>query len=264
MKTLPQKIVCLTEESVEWLYYLEKNHLIAGISCFVKRPSKAALEKPIVSAFTGASLSKIREIQPDLVLGFSDIQKNIAKDLIGEGFNVFISNQRTITEIFDYLILLGSMVGARDQAIEYVEKQIKRLDQLKPLFKRKPKVYFEEWDEPMISAIAWVSELIEYCGGKPIFKEKTYAKMAQGRIVESSEVITANPDLILACWCGKDVDLDAIYQRPGWEKIKAVKNQQLYVVPPEVFLQPGPALFEAGIDQLIKIFQQWGEQSSID
>ncbi|MBP9674499.1 MAG: cobalamin-binding protein [Bacteriovoracaceae bacterium] len=255
----PKRIVCLTEESVEMLYLLGKEHLIVGVSAFVKRPV-AAQKLPIVTTFTHANNQKILEVKPDLVLGFSDIQKDIAKELIAAGLNVFISNQRSIKEILNYLLWLGCMVGEKEQALSFILKFEQRIEDCKKeahTFLHKPKVYFEEWPDPMITSIGWVSEMIEICGGQNIFREKSKESMAQGRIISESEVLDKNPDIIFACWCGKKVELDSFAKRDAWENINALKTNQVFELEPEVFLQPGPALFLDGLDILMNYFKQW-------
>lgn len=260
-RDIPSKIICLTEESVETLALLGRLDLVAGVSIFVKRPLEAQ-NLPKVSAFTHSKIETIVELEPDLVLGFSDIQKDIARDLIGAGLNVWISNHRSIQETLDYILLLGRLVGEEQKANELVcswENDIKRLKKL--THKRRPKIYFEEWDEPQISAIRWVSELIEICGGEDIFQERSHEKMAKGRFVESQEVIERAPDIVFGCWCGKKVRIDKINQRPGWSEIPAVKNQQVFELAPEIFLQPGPALFVDGLRIMMKYLENWQSQS---
>lgn len=238
---------------------MEKSHLIRGVSAFVKRP-KEAQALPKVSFFTSSNIKKIKQYDPDLVLGFSDIQKDIAKDLIGEGMNVFIANHRSIEGILDYVALLGRMVNASEESVHLIAKLEKKIAQAKDFaatLKKRPKVYFEEWDDPMISAIQWVSELIELCGGIDINKELASGKMAKERFVDPLTIIEKNPDFILGCWCGKKVKIDAIKNRPGFESITAVKNDHVYELEPEIFLQPGPAPILDGIDILMDMFKRW-------
>lgn len=240
-----------------------KSHLIKGVSVFVKRP-EAARDLPKVSFFTSSNIKKIKAHDPDLVLGFSDIQKDIARDLIGEGMNVFISNHRSIGQILDYIALLGRMVDASDEAQELIERlegKIEQARQFAATLTKRPKVYFEEWDEPMISAIQWVSELIELCGGIDINKELSQGKMAQERFVKPLTIIDKNPDLVLGCWCGKKVKIDAIKTRAGFDEIEAVKKNNVFELEPEIFLQPGPAPILDGIDILINMFKKWDEEN---
>ena len=256
-RDIPSKIICLTEESVETLALLGRIDLVAGVSIFVKRPSEAQ-NLPKVSAFTHSKIDTIVELKPDLVLGFSDIQKDIARDLIGAGLNVWISNHRSIQETLDYVLMLGRLVGEEQKAQELVlswENEIKRLKAM--THKKRPKIYFEEWDEPQISAIRWVSELIEICGGEDVFKERSAEKLAKGRFVTSQEVIERAPDIIFGCWCGKKVRIDKITERSGWSEIPAVKNQQVFELEPEIFLQPGPALFVDGLRIMAKYLENW-------
>ncbi len=258
---LPRNIICLTEESVETLYAIGLQDYVKGVSIFVKRPEEA-LVKPKVSAFTHSNIKKILELKPDLVLGFSDIQKDIARDLIEAGLNVFISNQRSTQEIFSYIQTLCSMLGAGDRAtplIERMQHQISVAISNGAGLRRRPRVYFEEWDEPMISAIRWVSECIEFCGGDEIFQEKSTGLLAKERFVTSLEVIDENPDIILACHCGKKVSLESFYEREDWSGINAIKNRQVFELMPEVFLQPGPAPYLDGLEILTHIFKNWNE-----
>lgn len=257
----PQRIVCMTEESVELLYDLGLEEKIVGVSTYVRRPEKAR-KLPTVTAFTHANLKKILQLKPDLVLGFSDIQKDIAKDLIGAGLNVFITNQRSISEIFSYLRQISALVGAAVEGDAYVRDLEHKYDHLKSQgqnIKYKPKVYLEEWDEPMITGIHWFSELVQAAGGEVCFAEKSQGAMAQDRFVSAAEVREANPDIILACWCGKKVDIQAIKSREGWSEIEAVKNDQVIELEPEIFLQPGPALFKDGLGILIQVFEKWSK-----
>ncbi|MFP5491044.1 MAG: ABC transporter substrate-binding protein [Bacteriovoracia bacterium] len=260
-RDIPSKIICLTEESVETLALLGRLDLVAGVSIFVKRPAEAQ-NLPKVSAFTNSKIDTIVEMKPDLVLGFSDIQKDIARDLIGAGLNVWISNHRSIQETLDYVLMLGRLVGEEQKAQELVttwENEIQRLKKI--IHQKRPKIYFEEWDEPQISAIRWVSELIEICGGEDIFKERSIEKMATGRFTTQEEVIERAPDIIFGCWCGKKVRIDKITERAGWSDIPAVKNQQVFELEPEIFLQPGPALFVDGLRIMAKYLENWQAKS---
>ena len=202
-----------------------------------KRPEEA-LDLPKVSFFTSSNLQKIVSFSPDLVLGFSDIQKDIAKDLIGAGLNVWISNHRSVQELLNYIVTLSSMVGAKEEGEKLVNELIDKVNSIKSLaskLPRKPRVYFEEWDEPKISAIRWVSEFIEIAGGEDIFKDKSQGAMANERFVKDDEVIAANPDIVLGCWCGKKFNKNAFITREGYQNINAVKNNQVFEVEPEIF-----------------------------
>ncbi len=255
----PQRIICLTEESVETLSLLNSLNLVVGVSIFVKRPVEAQ-NLPKVSAFTDSHFDKILALKPDLILGFSDIQKDIARELIGQGQNVWISNQRSIKEIFEYVLMLGSLVGKRAESYALIEKwqnQIQVIQREVSTWKRRPRVYFEEWDEPTITAIKWVSELIEVCGGENIFADKSNASLARDRICDFSEVLLKDPDIIFGCWCGKKVKLNSFALREGWGEMKAIKNSQVFELEPEIFLQPGPALFEDGLEILMGYFRSF-------
>lgn len=244
--SFPQRIVCMTEESVETLYLLGKQDLIVGVSSFVKRPEQAQ-KLPKVSGFTNANIKKIDDLKPDLILGFSDIQQDIAKDLIALGHNVFITNQRSIAEILDYILMLGRLVSEEAKAIALVQTYRKKIKNIKKL-ENAPKIYLEEWDEPMISGIRWFSELFELFGATDIFSKESKGSLAKERFIKANDVIEKNPDYIFACWCGKKVNIESIKTRTGFEKITAVKNNNIIELEPEIFLQPGPALFESGID----------------
>lgn len=251
-----KSIICLTEESVETLYLLGKEHLIKGISAFVERP-KIAKNLPVVTSFIKSDYKKINDIKPDLVIGFSDIQKDIARDLIGLGHNVWISNQRSLEDILQYIYQLSLIVDAKEKGMALIKEFKSLIDKAKlkgSTRKYKPKIYFEEWDDPQISAIKWVNEVIEICGGENIFKEQSNEAMAMKRVITNEEVIKRNPDIIIACWCGKKVDLNSIKKRDGFSDIAAVKNNHVFEVEPEIFLQPGPALMIDGLNKMLEIF----------
>lgn len=255
----PQRIICLTEESVETLSLLGMMNLIVGVSIFVKRPVEAQ-NLPKVSAFTDSNFDKILDLRPDLILGFSDIQKDIARELIARGQNVWISNHRSIKEVFEYVLMLGSMVGKRTEALELIQRwqhKIEKIQKEVGIWPRKPKIYFEEWDEPAITAIRWVSELIEICGGENIFAEKSQSSLAKDRICDLSEIPKLNPDFIFGCWCGKKVKLKSFSQREGWSTVEAIQSGRVFELEPEIFLQPGPALFEDGLDILMSYFRSY-------
>lgn len=257
------KIICLTEESVETLFHIGKGDLVCGVSSFVKRPEEAT-KLPKISLFTSSKIDKIIEMQPDIVLGFSDIQKDIAQELIGHGLDVWIANHRSVDGIIRYVLSLSNMVGAQKEGEQLVQLLMEKIQKAKNFAKtlsRRPKVYFEEWDDPMITAIEWVSEIIELCGGRSITHSVAKQKMAMDRVVQSHFVIDQNPDIIFGCWCGKKVRLNKISEREGWSGIKAVQNNELYELEPEIFLQPGPAVILDGIDILIEYFKNWDERS---
>ncbi len=243
----PKRIVCMTEESVETLYLLGEEHRIVGVSAFVERP-EAATKLKKVSGFTSANIDKIIELRPDLVLGFSDIQQDIAKELIAKGLNVFISNQRSLDEILSYIQTLGYMVGAVQKTDELVIKLSKKIEKTKALNLKGPRVYIEEWDEPTIAGIRWFSELVELCGGVDVFANKAKGSLAKDRFVNKDEIIKAAPELCLACWCGKKVEMDSLEKRTGL-KVPIIELN------PAIFLQPGPAPILDGIDILLEHFK---------
>lgn len=259
----PERIICMTEESVEFLHAIGRGDLIAGVSVYAKRPAEVK-QHPVVSAFTHANLKKIQKIKPDLVIGFSDIQKDIARDLIADGIDVYISNQRSIEEIFRYMWSLGHMVGEgekTDQYLKLLEEKITKAKQFAKGLKKRPKVYIEEWDEPQICGIRWFSELVELCGGIDIFAGKSMDGVkASERFVSNHDIGAINPDIILACWCGKKVDIESIKGRPELLLTGAIKHNAIYELAPEIFLQPGPALFVDGIDQLIELFSSFNSK----
>jgi iron complex transport system substrate-binding protein len=258
MMSFPSKIICLTEESVETLYLLGRSDLIQGVSEYVERPPEA--KKLLqVTQFIRSDIEQIVSMQPDLVLGFSDLQKDIASKLIGRGLNVFVTNQRTLEEILNNILLLGRMIGEEQKAQDLIEGFRQKLAAIKLLGAQlpyKPKVYFEEWDHPKLSGITWVSELIEVCGGENIFRHKS-GSMAVDRKVSDEEIISLNPDIIFGCWCGKPVKIEAISSRAGYEEITAVKKGQIWELSAAIFLQPGPALFVDGLDQTLGYFQRF-------
>lgn len=257
-----ERIVCLTEESVEFLYALNREDLIVGVSTYAVRPL-AVKEKPVVSTFTHSNLKKIKEINPDLVIGFSDIQKDIAKNLIEMGLNVFISNQRSLIEILAYLRGVGYMIGEFEKTDKLIASYEEKIAATKKLVSEhyqthqgaRPRVYIEEWNEPRIFGIRWFSELVELCGGEDIFHARSLnAPMASDRFVDSKKILELNPEIILACWCGKKVEFDAFYTEEFLGQTTAAKTNKIYELAPEVFLQPGPAPIVDGIDQLLKLF----------
>jgi iron complex transport system substrate-binding protein len=254
MMDFPNRIICLTEESVESLYLLGKESLIQGVSEYVMRPPEAKL-LPKVSQFLRSDYDAIENLNPDLVLGYSDIQKDIAKELVGRGLNVFITQQRSLEEILQYILLLGRIVGADQLASDLVSEFRKKMDSIRIKgegLPTKPKVYFEEWDRPRFSGSLWLSEMIEICGGINIFTDRT-GKLAREREVFDQEIIALNPDVILACWCGKKVEIEKISTRENYQHLSAIKNNEIYELDPAVFLQPGPALFIDGLDKLSEI-----------
>jgi len=249
----PERIVCLTEETTETLYLLGEQRRIVGISGFTSRPPEARREKPKVSAFTSANIDKIVELRPDLVLGFSDLQAKIARELIEAGLNVLIFNQRSVDEIFEMMLTLSRMVGAESAGLELVRRSqggLKRIAESARRFPCRPRVFFEEWMDPLISGIRWVEELIEAAGGQPIFPELRRHHSARDRVVDPADVIAANPEVIIASWCGRKANKDRICSRDGWQAIDAVRNRHVYEVKSAYILQPGPAALTEGVRQL--------------
>ena len=249
--SFPSKIICLTEETVESLYLLGRSDLICGVSKYVERPIEAKTNHPIVSQFVRSDIEQIIDLKPDLVIGFSDIQKDIARELISKGLNVLVTNQRSLQEILDQILLLGRLIGEESKAKKLVHEFSQKLESFREKTKLMPKVkvYFEEWDQPRLSAIQWVSELIEATGGENIFKHKI-GSLAVQRVVTDPEVVALNPDIIIGCWCGKKVKTDSFAQRPGYGELTAIRKNQVFEVDPAIFLQPGPALFVDGLDRL--------------
>lgn len=260
----PERIVCLTEEPTEVLYALGEAHRIVGISGFTVRPARARREKPRVSAFTQARTERIVELRPDLVVGFSDIQADIARDLISRGIEVWISNHRSVEGILGYVRRLGALVGAAEGADRFARSLQAHLASVREAAARlplRPRVYFEEWDDPLISAIQWVSELIGIAGGTDIFPECAASALARGRILsDPAEVIRREPDLILASWCGKRFRAERVCTRPGWDAIPAVRDGELHEIKSAIILQPGPAALTDGVDALLRIFQAWSQR----
>jgi iron complex transport system substrate-binding protein len=248
----PSRIVCLTEETVETLYLLGEQDRIVGVSGYAVRPPQVRREKPRVSAFTSADIPKILALEPDLVLAFSDLQAEIAAELIRAGAAVYSFNQRDIAGILAMIRTLGALVGAADKAEALARDHEARLAEARASTRGRPrpKVYFEEWDDPLISGIGWVSELIEIAGGEDVFVELRAQKSAKGRIVAPTNVIAAAPDLILASWCGKKVVPDRIRQRPGWDAIPAVRSGQIVEIKSPLILQPGPAALTDGLNAM--------------
>ena len=264
MPNHPQRIVCLTEEPTEVLYALGQQHRIVGISGFTVRPPQARLEKPRVSAFTSAKIDRILALQPDLAIGFSDIQAEIAAALIKAGVEVWIANHRSVAGILAYVQRLAAMVGAHDAGLALVARLQSGLDQAAALsagFARRPRVYFEEWDVPQFSAIRWVSELVAIAGGEDIFPQRALAALGKDRIVaDAAEVINAAPDIIIGSWCGKKFRPEQVAARPGWHDVPAVRDGQLFEIKSPLILQPGPAALTDGLAALQRIIGGWAAQ----
>lgn len=256
MTAFPKRIVCLTEETTEWLYLLGEQHRIVGISAYTERPVQAKKEKPVVSAYIGGHIGKIKALKPDLVIGFSDVQAELARELISENLQVLITNQRSVSDIFETLDMFGRLVGAQvksDQFLQQFRDQIDQVQQKAHALPSRPKVYFEEWDEPMISAIEWVSELIEIAGGDNLFSDRAAGKASKERYVTHEEVIAKNPDLFIGCWCGKALDADSVKARKGYNTISAIQSNRIFEMDPAIILQPGPACLTDGLEELSRI-----------
>lgn len=263
----PQRIVCLTEETTEWLYLLGQEARIVGISGYTVRPRRARDEKPKVSAFLSAKIDKILALQPDCVLGFSDLQADIAAALIRAGVQVTVFNQRSVDEIFSMLFQVAAMVDCLEEGQRQLDAMRAGLDavaaraaQREVAGKRRPRVFFEEWDEPHISAIRWVSELVGLAGGDDCFPELATQSMGKDRIIASSdEIVRRNPDIVIGSWCGKKFRPEKVAARPGWQDMAAVRTGQLFEIKSADILQPGPAALTDGVAQLAAIIQRWSE-----
>ena len=252
--SFPRRIVCLTEETTETLYLLGEQHRIAGVSGYTARPPEAR-QKPKVSAFISAKFDKILALEPDLVLGFSNLQADIARELISRGVNVMVFNQRSVDEIFEMILMLGRMVGAGDRAEALAAQLRTGLDAIAAESRghRRPRVFFEEWHDPLISGIRWVEELVEIAGGDPIFPELRREHDARHRIVTPEAVAERDPEIVIASWCGRKVNKDWIRARPGWDRVAAVRANQIHEVKSTIILQPGPAALTDGVRRLREV-----------
>ena len=257
----PQRIVCLTEEPTEWLYMLGEERRIVGISGYTVRPPRAREEKPKVSAFLSAKIDRIVELQPDCVIGFSDLQADIAAQLVRKGIQVTIFNQRSVQEIFSMMYQVAAMVGQEARGLALMQAMQARLlaiEQVASSLQRRPRVFFEEWYDPHISAIAWVSELIGIAGGDDCFPELARQPMGKDRIIaDGLDIVQRNPDIILGSWCGRKFRPAHVRARPGWQVVNAVKNDQLFEIKSAEILQPGPAALIDGVEQIHKIISDW-------
>lgn len=260
----PQRIVCLTEEPTEWLYLLGEERRIVGISGYTVRPPQARLDKPRVSAFLSAKIDKIVALKPDCVIGFSDLQADIAAQLIRAGVQVTIFNQRSVAEIFSMLYQLAAMVGQAEQGMQRIQAMQQRLtdiSQAAAALKRRPRVYFEEWYDPHISAIAWVSELIGIAGGDDCFPELACQPMGKDRIIaDGANIVARNPDIVFGSWCGRRFRPAHVLARLGWPEVNAVKTGQIFEIKSADILQPGPAALTDGVEQMHRIIVAWGAQ----
>lgn len=262
----PRRLVCLTEETVETLYLLGEQDLIVGVSGYAVRPVQVRREKPRVSAFTSADIPKITALQPDLVLAFSDIQADIVADLARAGLAVHLFNQRDIAGILAMIRTLGALIGVADKAEALVRKLETRIETVAREASgsaRRPRVYFEEWDAPIITGLGWVSELIEIAGGLDIFPEKRTEAAARDRIVSVDDVAARAPEIILASWCGKKVRPETIRTRPGWEHVPAVASGDIYEIKSPLILQPGPAALTDGLDAIRAALALWEKKQSL-
>jgi iron complex transport system substrate-binding protein len=257
----PQRIVCLTEETTEWLYLLGQEQRIVGISGYTVRPPRARQEKPRVSAFLSGKIDKIVALQPDLVIGFSDMQAALADQLIRAGLNVFITNQRSVAEIFATLRLVAALVGAPERAEAWIGASQQRhaaIAAVAATWPRRPRVYFEEWDEPMISAIRWVSELLTLAGGDDVFAELALQSLGKDRVVaDPLAPVRRAPDIVIGSWCGKKFRPERVAARPGWAEVPAVRDGRLHEIKSPDILQPGPAALTDGLEQLHKLCAAW-------
>jgi iron complex transport system substrate-binding protein len=259
----PERIVCLTEETVETLYLLGEDRRIVGVSGYAVRPPQVRREKPRVSAFISADVPKILALKPDLVLTFSDLQADIVADLIRNNIAVHAFNQRDVAGILDMIRTLGALVGSPEKADALAGSLAAHIDQVHERalqLPHRPRVYFEEWDEPMISGIAWVSELIEAAGGIEVFPQLAVRKNAKDRIVSASEVIAARPDIIIGSWCGKKFVSAKVAARPGFSEVPAVTSGWLREIKSTLILQPGPAALTEGLNRLAGIISEWVEK----
>ena len=257
----PQRIVCLTEETTEWLYLLGEERRIVGISGYTVRPRRARLEKPRVSAFLDGRVDRIVALEPDLVVGFSDMQAALADKLIRAGLNVLVTNQRSVAEIFATMRLVAGLVGAQERAEAWIATCLARHAEIASqaaAWPRRPRVYFEEWDEPMISAIRWVSELVHLAGGQDVFPELAMAPMGRDRVIaDPLEPARRAPEVIIGSWCGKKFRPEKVAARPGWGEAPAVRDGRLHEIKSCDILQPGPAALTDGLEQLHRLCRGW-------
>jgi len=256
----PERIVCLTEETTETLYLLGQGDRIVGVSGYTVRPPEARL-KPKVSAFINAKFDKIEALRPDLVLAFSDLQADLAAELVRRGVNVVVFNQRSVAEILQMVAMVGGLVGCQPEAERLADALAADLDRIRASAARFPvrlRVFFEEWDDPLISGIRWVEELVEIAGGAPIFPELASAGLAKNRIVDPAEVARRDPQVIFASWCGKKMKRATIRSRPGWDAVTAVRDDRIFEIKSTYILQPGPASLTEGVGQIHAILRSLG------
>lgn len=249
MPTYPERIVCLTEETTETLYLLGEGHRVVGISGYTLRPPEART-KPRVSSFISARFDKIEALEPDLILTFSDLQADIASQLVKSGLPVFAFNQRSVADILQMIRVLAGVVGCVEKGEALVAALARGLEEIREASRRfpvRPRTFFEEWDTPLISGIRWVEELVEIAGGEPVFPELRDKRLAKDRIVSEDEVRQRRPDVIFASWCGKKMKKRTIVSRPGWADVPAVQHDRIYDIPSTYILQPGPAALTEGV-----------------
>ena len=260
----PSRIVCLTEEATEWLYLLGEEARIVGISGYTVRPRRAREEKPKVSAFLSAKIDRILDLRPDCVFGFSDLQADIASELIRKGVQVTIFNQRSVDEIFAMLYQVAAMVGRAEDGLKLLEGMRARLMEIEAAgraLRRRPTVYFEEWDDPHISGIQWVSQIVGIAGGDDCFPELAVQSLGKNRIIaQGAEIVRRNPDIIFGSWCGKKFRPERVASRPGWDGVEAVKNRQLFEIKSADILQPGPAALTDGVEQIHRRILEWSRE----
>jgi iron complex transport system substrate-binding protein len=253
LRNTPERIVCLTEETTETLYLLGESERIVGISAYTVRPPEAKRDKPVVSAFISGSVEKIQALQPDLVVGFSDIQADLARQLIAANLQVLIFNQRSLQEILDTILVVGRIVGREARARELVNGYVARLAAAESKAKQRshrPRLFFEEWPDPSISAIQWVSELIALAGAEDLFADRARGKLASERIVTPAEVVARAPEIYVASWCGKPFDRALALARAGFATLPAVRAGRVHEIDPSLILQPGPACLTDGLAAL--------------
>ena len=260
----PQRIVCLTEETTEWLYLLGEQDRIVGISGYTVRPRRARQEKPRVSAFLDGKVDRIIDLRPDLVIGFSDMQAALADKLIRAGLEVWITNQRSVAEILATMRRVAALVGASDRAVAWIAECQARHEAMRATaaaWPRRPRVYFEEWDEPMISAIEWVSQLVGTAGGDDVFPELAVQRMGRDRVIaDGLEPARRAPDVIVGSWCGKKFRPEKVAARTGWADVPAVRDGELHEIKSCDILQPGPAALTDGLEHLHRLFLRWAAQ----
>lgn len=257
MPKYPERIVCLTEETTETLYLLGEGHRVVGISGYTVRPPEAR-QKPKISSFLHARYEKIEALRPDLILAFSDLQADITTDLVKKGYNVFTFNQRSVTEILQMIRVLAGIIGVQEKGEDLarrLEDGLSAIRERSASLPRRPRVFFEEWYDPLISGIRWTEELVEIAGGEPIFPELAQASLAKDRIVTSEQVVDRAPEVIIGSWCGKPVRKERIAARPGWDLVPAVRDGRIFEVKSTYILQPGPAALTDGVAQLEAILR---------